>query len=105
MSTPDIHVHIHLASDELQAKVAELEELIMSVETELNALNAAVVEWREDITARVAALEAAQGEFTPEGQAAFDALKATVESGIAEVGDADADGTPAPPPPPPEPTP
>ena len=61
----DIHIHIHQVSDEMAGKVAELEELIMSVETELNALTAAVDEWREDIAARVAALEAAQGEFTP----------------------------------------
>jgi hypothetical protein len=99
----DIHVHIHLASDELVARVALLEEQIMSVETDLNALTAAVDEWREDIAARVAALEAAQGEFTVEGQAAFDALKASVDAGVATTGDADADGNPAPPPPPPTP--
>jgi hypothetical protein len=99
----DIHIHIHLVPDELTGEVAELRELIMSVETELNALTAAVDEWREDIAARVAALEAAQGEFTPEGQAAFDALKASVDAGVATTGDADADGNPVPPPPPPTP--
>ena len=66
----------------------------MSVQTELTALKASVDEWVEDITARVAALEASQGEFTPEGQAAFDALKAAVDAGVAGVGDADADGNP-----------
>lgn len=77
----------------------------MTVAEDLAALTAAVNEWREDIAARVAALEAAQGEFTVEGQAAFDALKATVDAGIGETGDADADGTPPAPTPEPEPEP
>lgn len=66
----------------------------MSVESDLAALSATVTEFNEDIAAKVAALEAAQGEFTPAGQAAFDALKATVDAGVAAVGDADADGNP-----------
>jgi len=98
VTTPDIHVHIHL-SDE--PRINALEEQIVSVAEDLTALTAAVTEFNEDIAAKVAALEAAQGEFTVEGQAAFDALKATVEAGITAVGDADQDGTP----PPPEPTP
>ena len=67
----------------------------MTVAENLAALQATVTEFNEDIAAKVAALEAAQGEFTPEGQAAFDALKATVESGVTLVGDADGDGNPA----------
>ena len=68
----------------------------MSVESDLAALTATVTEFNEDIAAKVAALEAAQGEFTVEGQAAFDALKAAVEAGVTFVGDADGDGNPAP---------
>ena len=73
-----------------------LEERTLSVETDLVALQATVTEFNEDIAAKVAALEAAQGEFTVEGQAAFDALKAAVATGVAAVGDADADGNPPP---------
>lgn len=90
-----MHVHIHL-SDE--PRIDDLEAQIVSVAEDLTALTAAVTEFNEDIAAKVAALEAAQGNFTPEGQAAFDALKATVEAGITAVGDADQDGTPPPPP-------
>lgn len=102
--TQELHIHVHVTPDEMVDRVATLEETIMSVETDLNALTAAVDEWREDIAARLDQLEAAQGEFTPEGQAAFNALKASVEAGVNAVGDADADGNPVPPPPP-EPTP
>jgi len=94
VAIPEIHIHIHDGADE--DRVAELEDRILTVADDLTALTAAVTEFNEDIAAKVAALAAAQGEFTPEGQAAFDALKATVESGIAAVGDADGDGTPAP---------
>lgn len=97
----DVHVHIHLGVEE--SRVEALEEQMVSVESELNDLKVAVDEWIEDIAARVEALEAAQGEFTPEGQAAFDALKASVDAGVAATGDADGDGTP--PAPEPEPVP
>lgn len=89
-----IHVHIHNEPDGLAARVDALEAQIMSVAEDLNALNAQVAEFVEDVNAKIAALEAAQGEFTVEGQAAFDALKATVEGGVTGVGDADGDGNP-----------
>jgi len=91
-TVPDIHIHIHVGADEEQ--IAALETQIMTVADDLNALNAQVAEFIEDVNARVAALEAAQGTFTPEGQAAFDALKATVQGGVDAVGDADGDGNP-----------
>lgn len=96
MAIPEIHIHIHDGAD--TARVDELEERIVTVESELNDLNVRVTEFNEDIAAKVAALEAAQGEFTPEGRAAMDALKATVDAGVTAVGDADADGNPATPP-------
>jgi outer membrane murein-binding lipoprotein Lpp len=96
VSTTDVHIHVHVHNepDGLAARVTALEEQIMTVAEDLNALNAQVTEFVEDVNARVAALEAAQGEFTAEGQVAFDALKATVEGGVAGVGDADGDGNP-----------
>jgi hypothetical protein len=94
VAIPEIHIHIHDGADE--DRVVAIEERVLSVETDLTALTASVTEFNEDIAAKVAALEAAQGEFTVEGQAAFDALKAAVESGVVAVGDADGDGTPAP---------
>ena len=94
----DIHVHIHIheAPDDTEERLTALEGRVMSVESDLVTLNAEVTEFIEDVSARVAALEAAQGEFTVAGQAAFDALKATVDGGVAGIGDADADGNPAP---------
>jgi F0F1-type ATP synthase epsilon subunit len=94
----DIHVHIHVheAPDNTEERLAALEGRLMSVESDLVTLTAEVTEFIEDVNARVAALEAAQGEFTVAGRAAFDALKATVDGGVAGVGDADADGNPAP---------
>jgi hypothetical protein len=68
----------------------------MSVESELADLTVEVREFIEDVNARVAALEAAQGEFTPAGRVAFDSLKAVVDGGVSIVGDADGDGNPAP---------
>lgn len=97
MTAQEIHVHIHIGDE---ARVTALEEDVARVDEELTALNVKVTEFNEDIAAKVAALEAAQGTFTPEGQAAFDALKATVDAGVTAVGDADEDGTPATPPPP-----
>jgi hypothetical protein len=91
MTSTDLHIHIHVGDE---ARVIALEERTLSVETDLTALQTTVTEFNEDIAAKVAALEAAQGEFTPAGQAAFDALKATVDAGVTAVGDADADGNP-----------
>lgn len=90
---PDIHVHVHVVDEE---RLTTLEAQIMSVAEDLTTLNAQVVEFVEDVNAKISALEAAQGNFTPDGQAAFDALKATVAGGVATVGDADGDGNPAP---------
>lgn len=95
-TTPELHVHIHVVPDELAQTVQQQGEMIVSVASDLVALQTTVTEFNEDIAAKVAALEAAQGEFTVEGQAAFDALKATVEAGVAMVGDADQDGNPPP---------
>jgi hypothetical protein len=92
-NVPEIHIHIHVGADE--DVIAALEAQIMTVADDLAALNVQVAEFIEDVNARVAALEAAQGTFTPEGQAAFDALKATVQGGVDTVGDADGDGNPA----------
>jgi hypothetical protein len=89
-----IHVHIHTEPDGLAARVDALEAQTMTVAEDLNALNLQVAEFVEDVDARVAALEAAQGNFTVEGQAAFDALKAIVAGGVVAVGDADGDGNP-----------
>lgn len=94
MAIPEIHIHIHDGADE--DRVTAIEEHLVSVASSLAALQATVTEFNEDIAAKVAALQAAQGEFTVEGQAAFDALKATVDAGVAAVGDADADGNPPP---------
>jgi len=91
----DVHVHVHNRKGASKRRVRLLEEKVMGIVENLTALQTTVAEFNEDIAAKVAALEAAQGEFTVEGQAAFDALKAAVESGVVAVGDADGDGTPA----------
>jgi hypothetical protein len=98
LTTPDIHIHVHITNEPpgLDARVTALEERMDQVALELAALQTQVEEWVEDIAARIDALEEAQGTFTPEGAAAFNALKAAVEAGIATVGDADGDGNPAP---------
>lgn len=90
----ELHVHVHEGADEHRVEL--LEEKVMTVASELEALTAAVTEFNEDIAAKVAALESAQGEFTVEGRAAFDTLKATVDAGVTAVGDADEDGNPPP---------
>jgi hypothetical protein len=88
-----IHLHFHRGADE--ARVAALEDEQVTIVEDLTALTATVTEFNEDVAARVAALEAAQGTFTPEQQVAFDALQATVLAGVAGIGDADGDGNPA----------
>jgi len=72
-----------------------LKETVVSIQQQLEDLTATVTEFNQDIAAKVAALEAATGEFTPEQQTAFDNLKAAVQAGVAAVGDADGDGNPA----------
>lgn len=73
--------------------------------TELTALRDQVTEFVEDLNARIAALEAAQGQFTPEAEAVLAPLKAGLQAAVDRVGDADADGNPAPIMPPEEPEP
>jgi hypothetical protein len=90
MAKRGIHIHLHVHAD-----TATMEAL-MTIAEDLNTLAATVAEFVEDVNARVAALETAQGNFTPEGQVAFDALRAAVDGGVAAVGDADGDGNPAP---------
>lgn len=100
MTQPDedvhVHVHVHIHRGD-ETRLTTLEEQIVTITEDLAALRATVTEFNEDIAAKVAALEAAQGTFSPEAQAAFDELKAAVEAGVTMVGDADADGNPLPP--------
>lgn len=77
---------------------------------QLNALRATVVEANEDVQAALANLQAQIDAIgnPVEVQAALDAVKAAVQTGVDAVGDADGDGNPAPTPEPeptPEPTP
>lgn len=99
----ELHLHFHRGAD--TARVTALEGAVVTITQDLAALRATVTEFVEDVNARVAALEAAQGTFTPEQQAEFDALKGVVEGGVAGIGDADADGNPPAPTPTPEPEP
>ena len=100
-----IHVHVHEGDDDLVARVTTLEEAMADQVTELTALRNQVTEFVEDLDARIAALEAAQGTFTPEAEAILTDLKTGLQTAVDRVGDADADGNPPPilpPPPPPE---
>lgn len=104
MAIPELHFHFHEGDPQLEARVTQLEETVATAAEQLTVLQTQVTEWVEDINAKLDQLEQAQGNLNPEAQAVFDSLKATVEAGVAAVGDADADGNPATPPPP-EPTP
>lgn len=100
-----VHVHIHQEPDGLTPRVEVLETQVGVIDEQILALNAKVEEYNEDVTARVQALEDAIAANDPVAiQAALDVLKATVDAGVAGVGDADGDGNPAPAPEP-EPTP
>lgn len=100
-----VHVHVHEGDDDLVARVTTLEEAMADQVTELTALRDQVTEFVEDLNARIAALEAAQGQFTPEAEAVLAPLKAGLQAAVDRVGDADADGNPAPIMPPEEPEP
>lgn len=104
MAVEDIHIHIHVHEDdpELVNRVTALEEAMADQVTELTALRDQVTEFVQDLEARIAALEAAQGQFTPEAEALLTDLKAGLQAAVDRVGDADADGNPAPIMPPPE---
>lgn len=105
MTVEDIHIHIHLHEDDpdLVNRVTALEEAMADQVTELTALRDQVTEFVEDLNARIEALEAAQGQFTPEAEAILAPLKAGLQAAVDRVGDADADGNPAPILPPEEP--
>lgn len=100
----DIHIHIHLHEDEsdLAPRVSTLEATMADQVTELTALRDQVAEFVQDLEARIAALEAAQGQFTPEAEALLTELKGGLQAAVDRVGDADADGNPVPVMPPPE---
>lgn len=79
------------AVTELRVKV----EQHMSQETDaFDALNSKVDDLIADVRAALAALTAAEGNLTVEGQAAVDALNAKLDAFDAEVGDADGSDTP-----------
>jgi hypothetical protein len=103
----DIHIHLHLHEDDpvLVARITALEEAMADQVTELTALRDQVTEFVEDLNTRIEALEAAQGQFTPEAEAILAPLKAGLQAAVDRVGDADADGNPAPILPPEEPAP
>ena len=70
--------------------MATAHDQLVELQTKINDL-------RADLMARLDALEAAQGQFTPEAQAIFDDVKATVGGMDERVGDADgSDNPPAP---------
>lgn len=99
MTQPEIHVHIHndnCGDQALAARVTALEATTMTLADDINASNAVLTELAEDTAARLAALEAAVADGTPEAQAAVAALQSTLAPLVALVGDADADGNPAP---------
>src|SRR5688500_14490792 len=87
-----LHVHVHLGADE--GRLSAVEGAAVAITGDLTALTAVVTEFKEDIQAKLDALGAANGNFTGEQQAAFDDLKAAVQSGVDLVGDADEDGNP-----------
>ena len=74
----------------------------MDLQSDVEALNAKVTEYNEDVQAKIAAvqteLDTLKGEIGPGGvagvQAAINALSTTVAAGVSAVGDADADGNP-----------
>jgi hypothetical protein len=100
----DIHIHLHLHEDDpiLVARITALEEAMADQVTELTALRDQVAEFVQDLGARIDALEAAQGQFTPEAETLLTTLKADIQAATDRVGDADADGNPAPILPPPD---
>lgn len=102
-----IHVHVHEEDSDLGPRLSTLEETVADQVTELTALRDQVTEFVQDLGARIDALEAAQGQFTPEAEALLTELKGGLQAASDRVGDADADGNPAPilPPPGEEPPP
>ena len=98
VAVEDIHIHLHLHEDDpdLVSRVTALEEAMANQVTELTALRDQVAEFVQDLGARIDALEAAQGNFTPEAEALLTTLKADIQAATDRVGDADADGNPAP---------
>lgn len=95
MAIPEIHIHIHDGADE--DRVAALEEQVVTLKDDVLALNAKVEEYNQDVLAKVGAIQAAlDAADIPGAQAALATLAATVDAGVAAVGDADGDGNPAP---------
>ena len=72
---------------------------------QLGELRGMFTDFVADVDARLNQLQEAQGNFTPEAQAEFDALKQAVSEADGRVGDADGSDTPAEPAPEPEPAP
>jgi hypothetical protein len=76
--------------------LVRMEENMATEAEQLAVLSASVDDLIADVRAALAILVADQANFSPEGQAAFDALTAKVAAFDAEVGDADGSDTPAP---------
>jgi hypothetical protein len=82
---------------------AQLEVAVATITQQLTELKAQFTDFAGDVDARLAQLAEAQGTFTPEAQALFDELRASVQAADAKVGDADGSETPAEPTDPAEP--
>lgn len=70
-----IHVHVHEEDSDLGPRLSTLEETVADQVTELTALRDQVTEFVQDLGARIDALEAAQGQFTPEAEALLTELR------------------------------
>lgn len=79
---------------DIKAQLSTLEEAMTSAHSQLVELQTAMNDFRSDLFARLDALEAAQGKFTPEAQEIFNDLKSTVAAADVRVGDADGSDNP-----------
>jgi hypothetical protein len=112
MPQEDIHIHVHVHTDsgvDYTPRFNHLETMIMALADDLTALNTEFNSYQADVLAALTALQTQitdlQGQIAtgdPAVATAAAALKTSIDTAVANLGDANGDGTPAAPAP--EPT-
>lgn len=89
-----IHIHIHQCGPDLPGQLDRLETTMATAAEQLAQLDGRFDDFAADVRAKLDVLAAERENFSPEGQAAFDALADKLSALDTEVGDADGSDVP-----------
>jgi phage shock protein A len=95
VTSPEIHVHVHLPElTTLVNSITRMETAMATASEQLAALKTQIADTTADVLAKIEQLGTQMDTLTPEAQATLDAITAGVQSLDDAVGDADGSDVP-----------